>query len=787
MDHLPEPHRPLGGTTSKLLVPCRCSPNDVDKGWLGTYPVRKGYHANYWGDDLFTNIIRLPNGSRPSVEQSTILLQQWLFFGLLNAYHSVYGTEFDGNKYIHSVDEAVYLTLQQLPRDADTWFRTNVNKPMAVRRKQLHEAEGHWMRALCFFIDNFTEGSSGHHDHIVHEHERVVIESSFEILLATLLEALCIVPQSVRFCEWKGNRGLSANEVCHATRRLMNSPTWCPSELKLMDDFFDNGSYYFASRLVRKGAEVGHSVCTTYKCLAFQLKESSYRTAHTTTCKGCREMVIELTDLTAVLETGDENANPRVRITISDRDEVEIFVVDEGSYVAISHVWSDGMGHPPGVNSLPECQIRRLRFLVEQTGPEEPTVWIDSLCVPANPGHLKRKALAQMANVYRGAKYVLVLDSDLLSIPSSCSNEELLMRIALSQWMRRLWTLEEGVVARPRLLFQLSDRAICLPEPKKSFTDSIAEHCAFMISRYLPAEAGVMSVITSLYFRSTSWIADEPICISYILDLRTSVILSIDWLRHDLRMLELYRQITRMNPLFPWQFLFTDEEKLNISPFRWAPKSLLSLGADDVVYLKKSDGVATQTERGLQFRGGQLGTRRPQSCLLSFGEGANIKKCMMITIDTLSYVLCPVPKKGSCRGHGRFWEGNGKQLSLDADPSRDWTKTWQEMYGFRPTGNWGLIHENTYGAMVAIDELEDKVLYATYIGSVKMYELRMSHSFILEGLNIEDWGQVGVPMHDENKVRQEQERVEGEIFNEGHYSRVTCVQRFADDVTWCIQ
>lgn len=779
MDHLPEPQRPLGGTTSKLVFPCQCNPDDVDKGPLEAYPERKGYHLNYWGDLNFANTITLSNGSKPSVEQSTILLQQWLFFGLLNAYHSIYGTEFDGNNYVYSDDGVVCLTLQQLPQDADTWFKSSADKPWAVRQKQLHEVEAHLMRALNFVTGNFTAKTYVYH--VVHEHSRIGLESNLEILLVVLLEALCIVPQSVHFREWRGGRGLTSDDVCLSTRRLMNGPTWCPSELNLMDGFWDNGSYYFASRLVRTGAEVCHSVCTTSKCLAFQLRESSYRTAHTTNCIGCRELVIKPTDLTAVLESGDENTNPRIRITISDRDEVEISVVEEGSYVAISHVWSDGMGHPPGVNSLPECQIRRLRFLIQQTGLEEPIVWIDSLCVPANPGPVKQKALAGMANVYRGAKNVLVLDSDLLSIPSSCCNEELLMRIALSRWMRRLWTLEEGVLARPRLLFQLSDRAICLPEPKKSLTDSIAENCANLISRYLPAEASMMSVITALPFRSTSWIADEPICISYILDLPTASILSIDWLHHDLRMLALYRHITRKNPVFTWEFLFTDEEKLNISPFRWAPKSLLSLEAHDVDYLRGKDGVATQTERGLQFH-----VEWPRSCLLSFGEGDNIKKCMMITIDALSYVLCPVPKKGKCRSHGRFWEGIDKQLPLDADPSRDWTETWQAHYGYRPTGNWGLIHQDTYGAMVSINELADGVVYATYIGQVQMYELQTSYTSIVIGLNKELWGQLGNPMLDENKVRQEQERVEREIFDEEHYSRVTCVQRFSKDMTWCI-
>ncbi len=88
--------------------------------------------------------------------------------------------------------------------------------------------------------------------------------------------------------------------------------------------------------------------------------------------------------------------------------------------------------------------------------------------------------------------------------------------------------------------------------------------------------------------------------------------------------------------------------------------------------------------------------------------------------------------------------------------------------------------------MVAMDELENKVLYGTIIGQVQMYEIKNSHSEPVSGGNREMWGQLGEPMLDEVDVKQEQERLEREIFDERSYSRVHCIQRFEEDVTWCI-
>lgn len=568
---------------------------------------------------------------------------------------SFYGTEFNGHEYVEMRDGDRVLTLKRLPEHAQTWYKLEEKRSKAVRRQHFRQIEAHMFRALRFLSNNFTEDNAGSPGptgplYVVPPEAQIVLESKLEILLLVLLEAMEPVTKAILFQERRAMR--ASPYICFSTNGLFEHLAWCPSELNFIRLTFDNGSFYFASQIKRITNRASHAKCNSNKCLAFELRDPDYRPAHFEGCEGCRAISINPTELRQILESNEESAYPRVNITITDADEVTLPLADVGSYVAISHVWSDGLGHPAGMNSLPECQLRRLRSLVLKAGLEQLLVWVDSLCVPWDRGLAKRNALARMAQVYSNARYVLVLDSDLLSTSSSCCNEELLLRIALSKWMRRLWTLEEGVVGRSKLLFQFQDRAIPLPEVNASFTNAISVNCMTLIRQYLPSNTDVVSVITALHFRSTTWNGDEPLCIGYILGLDVSSIVTID--DFDLRMMELYRLLTKKTPKFPVQFLFTDEEKMSESPFRWAPRSLLDLEAHDVFYLQgMGDAVenqiqATQTDRGLRFR------EKCSSCLLTFEEGANIENCMILRLDAVSYVVCPVRKTARCRSPGRF-------------------------------------------------------------------------------------------------------------------------------------
>src|SRR5438552_215418 len=117
-------------------------------------------------------------------------------------------------------------------------------------------------------------------------------------------------------------------------------------------------------------------------------------------------------------------------------------------YVAISHVWADGLGSSSEIG-LPECQIRSLSLDVlgsynTAQFSDEAIIpfWIDSLCVPSQR-NLRRTAIGIMAKTYANASVVLVLDEGIRQIYSTDSILEKMFVIFVSAWVQRLWPLQE--------------------------------------------------------------------------------------------------------------------------------------------------------------------------------------------------------------------------------------------------------------------------------------------------------------------------------------------------------
>lgn len=177
--------------------------------------------------------------------------------------------------------------------------------------------------------------------------------------------------------------------------------------------------------------------------------------------------------------------------------KVNIIERDPGAaYTTISHVLADGLGNP-AENSLPRCQLERIRDLAAvlnvdpatekreadnrstpsgknsterldsllQTSvgtavsqePDPMLFWIDPLCCPVRLDQAKDLALKRMAETYSKAAHVLVLDAELQFVRhQEIQPYEALLRVFSSAWVQRLWTLQEGALAR-RLWIQFGD------------------------------------------------------------------------------------------------------------------------------------------------------------------------------------------------------------------------------------------------------------------------------------------------------------------------------------------
>lgn len=115
---------------------------------------------------------------------------------------------------------------------------------------------------------------------------------------------------------------------------------------------------------------------------------STYGTKHVNEACDCDFLEVPQKDVQDLVQEGC--------IPILHFRDGHIVVGSAEQYVAISHVWKDGLGNV-GHNSLPRCQIEVIAQKVSALGCE--WSWIDTICVPAEK-ELKAAALQSMENVY---------------------------------------------------------------------------------------------------------------------------------------------------------------------------------------------------------------------------------------------------------------------------------------------------------------------------------------------------------------------------------------------------
>ena len=278
---------------------------------------------------------------------------------------------------------------------------------------------------------------------------------------------------------------------------------------------------------------------------------------------------------------------------------------DVGPYVAISHVWVDGLGSNTE-NGLPVCQIKRIDAYVHELLPGcTPAFWIDGLCIPGDPPHPKkvngkeeqepqerrwrRMAIRKMGETYRRASKVLVFDE---SIRLLCSRdhslEENVLRIATSPWMQRVWTLQEALLASD-LQFEFSTGVVSAHSLRDAIErEESSRWHGFETVKYLLRFLPVYDLLGSrkmtydfkeiaalLTHRVTSNPSDQPLAVAGLLNVDTKK-LDVDG-REDLesRIRALLLEVKKI----PGQILWRNFPRMEHSPcFQWAPASLTSIG-----------------------------------------------------------------------------------------------------------------------------------------------------------------------------------------------------------------
>lgn len=365
-------------------------------------------------------------------------------------------------------------------------------------------------------------------------------------------------------------------DVTSKQQQKIVSNGWCPLVVRLISG---SCAFQYASTRppARGDVQYVHDACTSQSCVVNNVDTNTYQNRHApgARCERCTYVTPPLGRVVGLLESGQV---PVVRVHHDSGDDRAIPAVIPTSfsttpYVAISHVWSDGLGSTTEVG-LPSCQILRLARLVSQVAPNG-HFWIDSLCVPARRD-MRKRAIQLMAETYRRADMVLVIDSGIRTCSIHAPLEEKLLRVITSGWMQRLWTLQEAMLAA-KLCFEFSDGIIgvddIIPTGEGLFNPLYMQLSTevYRLRSYqsFPKEFGIAQVARALKWRSTSKAEDETLAICGLLHVDASELV-------DLQREERMKKLLILVGAVPGNTPFIASPKLRLDNFRWAPRTLMT-------------------------------------------------------------------------------------------------------------------------------------------------------------------------------------------------------------------
>ncbi|PGH18802.1 hypothetical protein AJ79_00215 [Helicocarpus griseus UAMH5409] len=235
---------------------------------------------------------------------------------------------------------------------------------------------------------------------------------------------------------------------------------WCPGEATVLHNkFIHSTSLYIVGGFDRHSLNKDHSRCSKDECVANNIDESVYKTKHVSDDCNCAHVGEANDNHPSASQLLREGSIPVIKVYSSgsrSRGKVTISVQDytKAPYVAISHVWSDGLGNA-NANTLPRCQLRRLQGYVNCLYPKSfhpVPFWIDTICVPLER-QVRKTAIRRMGQTYKNADSVLVIDSWLNQTGLDGPRAVDLLKVKSCTWTQRLWTLQEALLAQANQLY----------------------------------------------------------------------------------------------------------------------------------------------------------------------------------------------------------------------------------------------------------------------------------------------------------------------------------------------
>ena len=605
MEHLP---LPKGAELNENdIVPYIASTDYIGVPFL-SYPQVKGFH-HIVPRPGSVNFAQYESHHPTPDDKIASFLQTWLFFGMLQeAFGSLYQHDDFVRNYEDNDGLIQVLTTAKLPLRLDERFSASPTSEIDQKSLVAHFHE-------C--MDLATEA-------LPVVASRLSRKAAFSI--SATLEALCSTLNSNSNLYLTNDFGFSLTWLSSIPRTYwieqMSLNGWCARECSIATkEFLSVQALHYLSKMKKSYRGDEHRNCTKDECSGMQIDLANYKPRHCQSLCTCAIVSVDIERLNSILENGKF---PLLRLRGMDStDEPKIELIEstgDTCYVALSHVWADGLGNP-FANALPRCQLSGLEILAQEVlktsgdDSEKPALlWLDTLCVPYNSGPGKNMAMSMMRKTYQEAHHVLVLESSLRCCHAETSDlVEAAVRIFTSPWLRRLWTLQEGALAG-RLWFQFQNRPVELAEifqamgkeiqsrnysNKEIAFDVMANHR--LLRLYSPGQPITLPILLrSLQHRGVSVASDEPICLANLFDIDTSILAGLE----GSPMAHLWRTLCKSMRI-PRSIIFFEGAKMNEKGFQWAPSRLLG-AKNQLPFIDRDHGVpATFNSEGLvvQFPG----------------------------------------------------------------------------------------------------------------------------------------------------------------------------------------
>ena len=421
MDHIPLPRNPVH-PLDKVSLFCT---NDYTGGPFVDYLERGGLTS----DDLLLRC-KASNFDGPL----HALIQQWAYFGLMS---EVFGRIIliDEFSAAETGDERL-VSAALLPSFTSKWIDEQRTLSDTERDANKAHVETCVAQVCKVFMEVYLQ--HGYIDPNLLISVAILVE---DLTTAKLLAFGIHISGESQVAPQNGSpSSIGIPQGIEFLQERMISDGWCPNEIQMLSVNASCANLYFISNLERPGPTKDHKNCgcTAKQCFAYQVRHNRYDRKHANPGCKCEDVYASHEDLLEILR-GKEEAIPvlvpfDVDKTKEDRKHVRLVSsATEKDYVAISHVWSDGLGNNEA-NAIPTCQFNRISKLVTDLyGGSSRPFWLDTLCFPLEPPEAYELALIRMRSTYLDANKVLVLDGYLLSHASSgMTDNEIVTRIKCS-------------------------------------------------------------------------------------------------------------------------------------------------------------------------------------------------------------------------------------------------------------------------------------------------------------------------------------------------------------------